>query len=170
MVTFSSRPPLASRQLSKAKARQLTAFSVRTTHAGASLPSHKGTGAGVGVGAGPLVALLPLVVVLMATSVPLIQIVVPLPWLPLVPLEALPVALGISELSTPLGALMFSVTLSVLLGGAISSQGCTSFACGSSASGGPWLGLASGSGLGIGLGLGLGLGRLVCPRLAHASG
>ena len=153
MVPFSSRPPLASRQLSKAKARQLTAFSVRTTHAGASLPSHKGTGAGVGVGAGPLVALLPLVV-LMATSVPLIQIVVPLPWLPLVPLEALPVALGISELSTPLGALMFSVTLSVLLGGAISSQGCTSFACGSSASGGPWLGLGSGSGLGIGIGLG----------------
>ena len=127
MVTFSSRPPLASRQLSKAKARQLTAFSVRTTHAGASLPSHAGVGAGVGVGAGALVALLPLVS-LDGTHVPLMYTVVPLPWLPLVPLEALPVALGISELSTPFGALMLSVTLSVLFGGAMSSQGCTSLA------------------------------------------
>ena len=49
-----------------------------------------------------------------------------MPWLPLAPLVALPVALGMSELSTPWGALMFSVTLSVLFGGVISSHGCTS--------------------------------------------
>jgi hypothetical protein len=60
MVTFSSRPPLASRQLSKAKARQLTAFSVRTTHAGASFPSQLGAGAGVGSGVGAMLTLLPL--------------------------------------------------------------------------------------------------------------